>query len=250
MNNELPSEKNVVEAGHEADMLRELFNRINHRSSGRRFDTFHLFEDQPVEVTLAIARVSVSDPAWLVRCEAAEYLADYGTSLDKYRIRLLLKDPSWLVRSSAVEAVQQVFGKKGEASLIPMLEDWHPIVRRDAALCLGEMGLKSSIPHLQRRLLSESTDQARNGICTGLILLGEREFLGPLLDLTATITPQIVISVWKSVDEIVHHSPVNEREREMIMVAIHSARLRPEVATSTGAIEDLQDILTKIETAL
>jgi HEAT repeat protein len=134
-------------------LLEDLLKKLNNRSSGRRFDAIRLCEELPAEVILAIARVSVSDPAWLVRCEATDYLADYGTSLDRYRIRLLLKDPSWLVRSSAVEAVQQVFGKKGEASLIPMLEDKHPIVRRDAAQCLGELGLKSSIPHLKRRLL-------------------------------------------------------------------------------------------------
>jgi len=209
-------------------------------------------ENEPIEVRLAIARACVSDPDQNVRNSATECLADFGTSLDRFRIRQLLRDPSWVVRSTAVEAIEVVFGKSGEGLLIAMLQDPHRIVRRDAGMGLGFVGAKASIPHLKNRLRVEKQEQAKVGIYEGLFTLGERKFLKPLLGLGESEQRCIANLTWDVILRLADLGPFETEEVNWIKEAMYLSVLRFDCdvcyTVSTSVLkEQLARLIDKLE---
>ena len=78
-----------------------------------------------------------------------------------------------------------------------MTADGHPIVRRDAAAALGQLGNPAVAPALERLLAAEREEQAQVGLLEALYWLGQRSRLSPLLTLL------------ESHDECVRHAVVN-----------------------------------------
>ena len=212
--------KHLLAEASAVNILRDL----NRRSSHKRYLALSNSENGSIELQLAVARIGVSDPDISIRSDGAMLIAQFGSSIDCFRITQLLADKDWMVRSSAVEAVNRVFGKKAEPILIRMLGDQHYIVRRDAAVALGEAGSASSIKILKDRLLTEKHDQAMLGIFEALFALGEREYLRQLVSLIESEHPGLRVAVWNGVIELAELGPFTAEELDIVENAIRKTR--------------------------
>lgn len=127
----------------------------------------------------------LADDVAEVRCSAAESL---GTLLDSTRkcppaLLDLLNDSDEFCRLIAVESMGLIGDRKVLDPLWMKIDDPEPLVRRNVAAVIGELGRKSDRPRLRRLLREEPSEVARAGILEGLYELGEPAVLTQLLQL-------------------------------------------------------------------
>jgi hypothetical protein len=101
-----------------------------------------------------------------------------------------------------------------------MLDDKHFIVRRDAASVLGSLGQRVSIGPLLRRVDVERHDQAKLGLWEGLVVLGERHYLEPLVMLYKSEEKGMRTVVWESIRDIAKKGPFSTAELDLINQAM------------------------------
>jgi HEAT repeat protein len=127
----------------------------------------------------------LSDPSRLVRSDAAVALGTLlsGTIKVPRPLKRLLSDPYWVARIDALEAIDNIGDYRSLPLLTGALYDPHPIVRSYAGSILGETTWPHLAPRLRKALSRERDERAKVGLLRGLISLGERSALIPLLEL-------------------------------------------------------------------
>lgn len=136
---------------------------------------------ESVPALLALLQDASSD----VRCSAAEAL---GSILDSSRkcppeLLALLADDDEFCRLIAVESIGMIGDRKVLDELWMRMDDTEPLVRRNIAAVIGELGRRSDRPRLRRLLKEELAEMARAGILEGLYELGETAVFPQLLQL-------------------------------------------------------------------
>lgn len=118
-----------------------------------------------------------------VRCSAAEALGSILDSSGKCPSELLelLSDEDEFCRLIAVEAIGMIGDRKVLDELWMRMDDTEPLVRRNLAAVIGELGRRSDRPRLRRLLQEEPTEIARAGILEGLYELGDTAVFPQLL---------------------------------------------------------------------
>jgi len=121
---------------------------------------------------LQIARSAItSDPDLQVQIAAANWFAALGASTDRDldALRRALQHPSPLLRAAALPAVAQIWQDQAEADFIAAAADTDHMVRKTAALLLGQYGSSHSAEPVLLRLQSDHVRWVRRGASTALV---------------------------------------------------------------------------------
>lgn len=127
----------------------------------------------------------LQDPDSDVRCSAAEALGSILDSSGKCPPELLalLADEDKFCRLIAVESIGMIGDRKVLDELWMRMDDTEPLVRRNIAAVIGELGRRPDRARLRRLLKEEPAEMARAGILEGLYELGETAVFSQLLQL-------------------------------------------------------------------
>jgi HEAT repeat protein len=138
---------------------------------------------EAVEAVSALLTL-LQDPDSDVRCSAAEALGSILDSSGKCPPELLalLADEDEFCRLIAVESIGMIGDRKVLDELWMRMDDPEPLVRRNIAAVIGELGRRSDRARLRRLLKEEPAEMARAGILEGLYELGETAVFPQLLE--------------------------------------------------------------------
>lgn len=75
-----------------------------------------------------------------------------------------LQNDSYVVRIEAIKAVSSVGGASAVGILVPMLEDYDPLVRGHAAKALGNLGDRRALEALSERMVSEEIGEVKRAM--------------------------------------------------------------------------------------
>jgi HEAT repeat protein len=75
-----------------------------------------------------------------------------------------LQHDSYVVRIEAIKAVAAVGGANSTGALLPMLEDYDPLVRGHAAKALGNLGDRRALEALSERMVSEDLAEVKRAM--------------------------------------------------------------------------------------
>jgi HEAT repeat protein len=114
---------------------------------------------------------SLKDPDYRVEHQAAEALAQIGTSAID-RLVLGLKDPDPHVRRYSAEALGKIGDKRADPPLIAALKDPDPYVRQYVALALGGINDSHSVEPLTAALKDDPEVTVRANSAIALVRLG------------------------------------------------------------------------------
>jgi len=97
------------------------------------------------EQEMNLLRKAITDPNKYIRAEAIAALreAKHDPKQREEAIRLImpfLKDPEWLLRGYAVRSMAHLEAKEAIPQILPLLNDPHPEVRKDAKEALEKLG--------------------------------------------------------------------------------------------------------------
>lgn len=158
---------------------------LSHRSAVVRqaaadcLGRLEVMESTPALLTL------LQDASSDVRCSAAEAL---GSILDSSgqcppELLALLSDEDEFCRLIAVESIGMIGDRKVLDELWMRMDDTEPLVRRNLAAVIGELGRRSDRSRLRRLLKQEPAEMARAGVLEGLYELGDTAVFPQLLGL-------------------------------------------------------------------
>lgn len=156
---------------------------LNHRSAMVRqaaADCLGRLEiAEAVPALLALLQDASSD----VRCSAVEALGSILDSTGKCPPELLamLSDGDEFCRLIAVESIGMIGDRRVLDELWMRMDDTEPLVRRNLAAVIGELGRRPDRARLRRLLAEEPAEMARAGILEGLYELGETTIFPQLL---------------------------------------------------------------------
>jgi len=217
---------------------------VRGHTAQRRFADEELNKMSKVQ-RLLVARIGVSDTDEDVRNQAALLLADCGTQDDAFRVRALAKDRSWVVRSTVAWAVYTTLGKRGKSILLKLLDDSHHIVRRNAAVTLGDLGFADLIPTLEQKLRVERRDQARAGLLWALVTLGERQYFESLIGIHRSRMNNADMFLWTNMSRLINDPPLTGEELSTIRNAIDEARTGEADSVALRAIDSFESDLNE-----
>jgi len=164
-----------------------LFQLLDLRSPNVREKALNALADRDERMGRIAARASLEDTDWCVRNAAAEILGVFGNRQDVRRLRRALTDEHWVMRATVADSLGQIGGKAVHPHLLhAMTHDPHPVVRRDAAYALTYARSAEIVPQLEKALDIEKAEQARQGLLSALVKLGQRERLVELLALLSS----------------------------------------------------------------
>lgn len=177
--------------------------RIGGRSVRRKFELLRAAEREEKTRALLAARALCTDRNELIRTDAADLLGDLGDSTDRFRLMLLARDRSWLVRSSAIESLGMLSGSGASELIAQTLKcDRHYIVRKFAAIALGDMDDRESFSSLKEAASKERSRQVLGAIYASLIRRGESGYMGGLLELLDHDDPGLQSFIVNALGEI------------------------------------------------
>ena len=166
-------------------VLDRVLANLNHRSAVVRQAAADCLGKLEVAAAIDALLALLKDESSDVRCSAAESL---GTLLDSSgkcppALLELLSDADEFCRLIAVESIGMIGDRKVLDELWMKVDDPEPLVRRNVAAVIGELGRKSDRSRLRRLLKAEPTEMARAGVLEGLYELGETAVFPQLLQL-------------------------------------------------------------------
>jgi HEAT repeat protein len=128
---------------------------------------------------------ALSDRSVEVRYEAAEALGRvlWRRRRAPHALLRAAADRNSLVRTCVAEALGYIGDKAAAAALTRLLRDEHPVVRSYSACSLAIVSGREAHPALKRALARERSTRARVGHYEGLIRIGQRVFVTPLIDM-------------------------------------------------------------------
>jgi len=184
---EWPDQLAAIEAlAKSADPLAEvvLFQLLDVRKPEVRSTAMNALADRSEALGRTAARALLEDTNAVVRDEAATILGVFGNRQDVRRLRRALLDEYWVMRATVADSLGQIGGKAAHPLLLHTLRhDPHPVVRRDTAYALTYARSPEVVPQLEKALDTEQVEQARQGLLSALVRLGQRERLPELLAL-------------------------------------------------------------------
>lgn len=177
-----------------------------------------LQDSDPTERAFAAeALASSADPravSWLgsaladrdseVRFRSAEALGLLLSGKSRVPLALLAatRDRTELVRIAAVEAIGRARVASARPVLWAALSDRSPLVRRFAAIAIGQFASPRDTEKLIRRMRTERSSTAKTGYYEALYRLGRREYLEKMLELVNHRDYRIRCAVANSVADL------------------------------------------------
>jgi HEAT repeat protein len=168
-----------------AAVLDRVLANLNHRSAVVRQAAADCLGRLEIAEAVPALLVLLQDASSDVRCSAAEALGSILDSTGKCppEMLALLSDEDEFCRLIAVESIGMIGDRKVLDELWMRMDDTEPLVRRNLAAVIGELGRRSDRPRLRRLLKDEPAEMARVGILEGLYELGETAVFPQLLQL-------------------------------------------------------------------
>jgi len=166
-------------------VLDRVLANLSHRSAVVRQAAADCLGRLEVAEAVPALLARLQDASSDVRCSVAEALGSILDSSGKCPPELvaLLSDEDEFCRLISVESIGMIGDRKVLDELWMRMDDTEPLVRRNLAAVIGELGRRSDRPRLRRLLKEETAEVARAGILEGLYELGETTVFPQLLQL-------------------------------------------------------------------